>query len=283
MNKIPNPFSLYDFLGYFVPGAIVVYAIGLLFGHIHPLLTAQGVYEKFLSLRDPSQILPFVILSYVSGHLASYLSSITVEKFSELQYGKPSKYLLGLEHERYFFTRLMRGQFDLLRVLLGIVMLPVGVFDFILGGLLGCNRFYARGLDKLLSEVIRGKAYKRLVSIAGFQPSDEKHGGPDEAEFFLLLQHYATANCENHRLKMDNYVALYGFLRTIAFIFLMLTWITTYHVIVIGHNLFLPYGTPLLLAFLSFLFFLAYMKFWRRYTLEVLMAVAVADKSEIKQ
>lgn len=278
MNKIPNPFSLYDFLGYFFPGAIVVYATGLLIGHIHPLLSAQGVYERFLSLRDPSQILPFVILSYVSGHLFSYLSSITVEKYSELQYGKPSRYLLDLRPEPYFFTQLCRGQFDLLRVALGVVMLPIALFDLVLGRWLGCARFYTRGLDKLLSQVIIGKAYKRLVSIAGFSPKEEKHGGPDEAEFFLLLQHYVLENCENHRPKMDNYVALYGFLRTIAFIFLVLTWVVTYHVYVIGNAPLLPHGTPLLFAFMSFLFFMAYMKFWRRYSLEVLMAVAVSEK-----
>jgi hypothetical protein len=280
MNKIPNPFSLYDFLGYFLPGAIVVYAIALLIGHTNADTSVATIYEKFLSLKEPGVILPFILLSYIAGHLASYLSSITVERYSTLQYGQPSKYVLGVSHTPYFFTGLRKGPIDPLRILLGIFMTPVAIFDLAFGRGLGLARVYARGLDKVLQAVLRQSVTERLNAISqpkGVKPEETK---AEMVEFFLLLQHFALENCEHHRPKMDNYVALYGFLRTMTLLLLLLFWMFALHVLIVGPFKYLPYGAPLTVALVAFVFYMAYMKFWRRYSLEVLMAIAVHSKSQ---
>jgi len=77
-----NPFSLYDFLGYFVPGALFLY--GLYFAlALHS--RTQAVFSSLSDLVDFSRIelyLPFILSAYLVGHILSFMSSIIVERYS---------------------------------------------------------------------------------------------------------------------------------------------------------------------------------------------------------
>ena len=91
-----NPFSLYDFLGYFIPGALVLYLI-MIIEHLKKV-NSFDITDIFECVSNPSvnQALLFIILSYVAGHFLSYISSITIEQYANWKYDYPSKYLLGL-------------------------------------------------------------------------------------------------------------------------------------------------------------------------------------------
>ena len=94
-----SPFSLYDFLGYFIPGALFCYLFAIVF-EIEEIKWLN--IEFFLGLRVFDQSVAFILFSYVFGHAINYLSTLTIEKYSIWSIGYPSKYLFGVKPECYF-------------------------------------------------------------------------------------------------------------------------------------------------------------------------------------
>ncbi|KAE9861972.1 hypothetical protein GP671_23745, partial [Escherichia coli] len=93
MNQ--NPFSIYDFLGYLIPGGLFLYllyfcGITLDWDVIIQLKKTAIAQESSLSLLGYSSI---VILAYIIGHAIAICSAFLVEKYMNdtLQY--PSIYL----------------------------------------------------------------------------------------------------------------------------------------------------------------------------------------------
>ena len=96
-----NPFSFYDFLGYFIPGALFCYLFVLAFG------AKVGDWiglDFFQGLSLFEQSIAFIIVSYVLGHIVNYLSTITIERYSIWSIGYPSKYIFGILPKGYFKT-----------------------------------------------------------------------------------------------------------------------------------------------------------------------------------
>ena len=91
-----NPFSTFDFLGYFFPGALLLLLTYILSDGLDLLDTPKSV----MRLKELTQCYPviggltLVIISYVIGHLVSYMSSSTVELFYVWCHGYPSTFLL---------------------------------------------------------------------------------------------------------------------------------------------------------------------------------------------
>lgn len=77
MERLQNPFSVYDFLGYLIPGALAVYA-GLIIFSTNDVGWSK-VFKSY-GLNRPVMIFPLTIGSYVAGHIVSYLSSVSLEK-----------------------------------------------------------------------------------------------------------------------------------------------------------------------------------------------------------
>lgn len=67
---------------------------------------------------------------------------------------------------------------------------------------------------------------------------------------------------------------MYGFLRTLTLINIMIFWFLL-HSIIIDGNKNIGISTIIFVSFVSYLFFMAFMKFYRRYTLEGLMLIAI--------
>lgn len=276
MGKAPNPFSLFDFLGYFFPGAIAVYSVVLGYGHVSQRYRAADALKEIFSLTDPQNVLPFILAAYVLGHFLSFVSSLTVEKYLYWQYGFPSKFLLGLPYTPYFPKRVRASALDLFKLLVILVLFPVFVFDQAFGRIFNMSGFYAKGLDPLTAEIVRKKTGLILRNVAGIEPSTEKHGKPSEVDFFTYLYHYALEHAPHHGPKMQNYVALYGFLRTLSLLAVVYFWIAVWHVWFSGLAWTLWFFTLVPIAAATFVFFLAYFKFLRRYSLEVFMAASVS-------
>jgi len=273
MDTKPNPFSIYDFLGYLIPGSVFLYGLLLVIKHVYASdISLSGIATK-LDFKSEEIYIIFVLVSYISGHILSFLSSITIERYSIWAHGYPSKYLLGITRNDYFpkedKTRCV------IRLVVGFILLPIVLLDWLLGEKAGMRDLYAKPLDPLLINVLRNKIEILIVTHAGIVPKAEEHGTLSEADFFRYAYHFAVENVPNHFSKMQNYVALYGFLRTLTLIAVIIFWDLLWHTMV-GT---IPITISLWLLFfsvsLTYILFMAFVKFYRRFSLKALMAMAV--------
>lgn len=101
-----NPFSIYDFLGYLIPGSLVIYAY-LAIDYLNNNLEFE--IEDFISTFSNFKlegVFFFIIVSYTIGHLVSFTSSITIERYAIWRYSYPSKYLLSFEYNGFWSDKL---------------------------------------------------------------------------------------------------------------------------------------------------------------------------------
>jgi hypothetical protein len=270
-----NPFSFYDFLGYFIPGAVVLYAI--FFAIIHAKSHAFGmqVVNETITLFKKDFYLPFIIASYIIGHLFSFVSSVTIEKWANWLFGYPSKYLIGVEPNGFFNPESARIRRIIGRLIVSIIILPVTFFEIILGKLMNLRELYIREASDITISVIKNSINLVFVKTLGNMVKIDEQWYEDQG-FFRYCYHYALENAPNHNPKMQNYVALFGFTRTVTLIFILFFWLFVWHVI---EGRFCWSSACFLLAstgFIAYIFFIAFNKFYRRYSLEVLMAASAA-------
>ena len=270
-----NPFSIYDFLGYLIPGALLIY----LYIFIEYLETLNDKFDlsSFLKLNSEFQIekvLFFVILSYSLGHLLNFTSSITIEKYANWKYDYPSKYLLGFDKKGVIKT------LNIKRFILAIILFPVTVLDLILGDLFKFKEFYTRKLDDFLVETISKKGLILINKLLENIELDNKIKGLKNYDFFRIFSHYTFEHSKNHQFRLVNYVVLYGFLRTMTLISIIIFWYFVY-IMTNQINGLVNYFLLIIIGLISYAFFMAFMKFYRRYTLEGLMLIAI-DKELIE-
>lgn len=272
-----NPFSVYDFLGYLIPGSVLIYSY-IIIDYIKRNSTIDFIdFIKNLSLVKTDNILFFIILSYILGHLLSYTSSITTEKYAIWKYNYPSKYLLNITYDG-FWKSAVKWQDIAWRIIIIIVLLPLVIFDWIFGELLGFKQFYKKTIDDLLKDIVSMKINLLIKKIGLHKlPNPEKYaeGKGNNYDFHRIVTHYAYEHSKSHQAKMSNYVALYGFLRTLSFIFNALSIYFFIRII-----LYLEFNLKniiilTILMGISYLSFMAFMKFYRRYTLEGMMILAI--------
>lgn len=274
MDIKPNPFSLYDFLGYLTPGAMLLYGILLIMGHADANTTATIFVSDRLSFSHLEVYIPFILAAYTTGHLLSFASSITVEQYSIWAIGYPSKYLIGLSHIGYFTTKDLHWQRKILRFLVAVILFPITLLDYLLGNLASMRNLYAKSLDPLLAALLKDKVLQ-LVRQKGEVENPIEHGTAKDHDYFRYAYHYAVENAKGHFPKMQNYVALFGFLRTVALLSVILFWVIFWHVFVHPMPSLITIELLFGAGFISFLFYLGFVKFYRRFSLEALMAVAV--------
>ena len=271
-----NPFSLYDFMGYFIPGATSIYLIQI----VNVIKNSDSIdlakiLTSFPTIRTEG-ILIFLILSYVLGHLISYLSSITIEKYAIWKYGYPSKYLLDI-NENSYWTGAKKFHSIFWRISLLILLLPTVTLDFILGKYFGFKNFYSNKLDPMLAKLIRLKLNRLLIKLGMTQKNGFNKGEGNENDFNRIVLHYTYENSKSHQSKLTNYVSIYGFLRTFTLIVNSLFWYFMFHTYLWGDfnskSILIVMG----ISIISYIFFMSFMKFYRRYTLEGLMILAVDE------
>ncbi len=270
-----NPFSLYDFLGYFVPGALVLY--------LYFIIEQFKKSNKFVLLdalenaNNPNieSILPFVIISYVLGHFLSYISSITIEQYANWKYDYPSKYLLALP-ARHFWNGLHSFHCYFWRIVLIIFLAPMVVFDFVVGQILGFKKFYHKKLDSNLAKLI---TIKLKTLVRKLEPNEQNIfdvGNGKNQDFHRIIYHYVYENSKCHQSKLNNYVALYGFLRTLTLVMIILFWYIILHTSFFSNFNWISVILITVLAAVIYVFFMGFMKFYRRFTLEGLMVLAIS-------
>jgi hypothetical protein len=269
-----NPFSFYDFLGYLVPGSLFVYLLISIASHSaikdSPLL-------KFINLSELKGVelyIPLILLAYTSGHFINFLSAMTVEKHLNWMYGFPSKTLLGIYQDGYFTSGEDSKKKNSVRAIIAILLLPISAVDFFVNNALGIKSLINKELDPMIKTILKQKIVSILSISAGLESPPQEP--VRETNYFLFIYHYALENSKNHAPKMQNYVALFGLMRTLTFYFVILFWVATWHLIYSNAGIIVASAILASLVFISYTFYLSFIKFYRRFTLEALMASAVA-------
>lgn len=266
MDVKQSPFSLYDFLGYLFPGAIAIFSLHYVFSY----LGMDTGLTELTALTQASAILPFTLLSYLGGHLLSLLSSFTVERYYLWNFDYPSKMLLNYDRRPLFESRF--SMLNCAKWVCILLLLPVSLC-------VACMCFFAAGrpgiaqsMDSLLTRIIRFKITRLLVE-KGQVSNPNQYAGPNSSDFFRFVYHYALEAAPAHFGKMQNYVALFGFNRAMCFLFCIIFWVG------IASVMFMPTDRAVRVVMVSstvsLFFFFGFAKFYRRFSLEALMAMAV--------
>jgi hypothetical protein len=275
MDIKQNPFSFYDFLGYFTPGALFVYGAMWSLNHSNSEVKPLQQIAESIGLEKAEAYVLFILLSYAIGHLLNFLSSITVERYALWAMGFPSKYLLEVPRNGYFHSESKKKLRFLVRIFVFFILLPISLWDLLLGKLLGFRELYSKSLDPLLAALIRGKIAALIKSKGGVKDLTS-YGNADNTDFFHYAYHYAVENAPNHLPKMQNYVALYGFLRTLSLLCVIVFWALAWNFLNQQTLSFTPIYQLCLTSSICYLFFMAFVKFYRRFSLEALMAASVS-------
>ncbi|EPE4062703.1 hypothetical protein ABFC59_05600 [Enterobacter hormaechei] len=273
MNQ--NPFSIYDFLGYLIPGGLFLYllyfcGITLDWDVIIQLKKTAIAQESSLSLLGYSSI---VILAYIIGHAIAICSAFLVEKYMNdtLQY--PSIYLFW-ELNNDFKDEVKKDCGRTIKYLIiKTILLPVFILDRIT-----FYKLYSRELTKELASPLWSmleKSYKKIFSV---DLSQLKNGYALQGDLFRLAYHYSYEHSSNHQPKIQNYVALYGFCRNVCLVFLLFFWVAFVRLLIntltdemFGFNIL----STLSMLLMTYVFYCGFVKFYRRFTLEVFMAFSV--------
>lgn len=269
-----NPFSLYDFMGYFIPGATSIYLIQIVnIIKKSNCIDLNIVLNSFPTIQTEG-ILIFLILSYVLGHLISYISSITIEKYAVWKYGYPSKYLLDINSLK-FWTGAKKFHSIFWRICLIILLLPTVILDYVLGHYFGFKNFYSNKLDPMLVKIIKLKTNNLLNKLGTTTENGFEEGEGNNSDFNRIILHYTYENSKNHQSKLTNYVAIYGFLRTFTLITNILFWYFIVHTYLFSDFNLISVYVIISISIISYIFFMSFMKFYRRYTLEGLMLLTI--------
>ena len=270
-----NPFSIYDFLGYLIPGMFFLYACIFIYNGNY----MDFSIDKKIDLQF-DQYLILIILSYIVGHILSYISSITVELFSIWSVGYPSRYLLNLPFPgfwRNIFSNKNKIECGL-KIVMVFAIFPVTITDFVIRKVFKIKKLLGKSADKfticLIEEEIPKYLSKTFTINNNLLPLNKK-----ENDFFNIIYHYSLENCTAHASKMQNYVALYGFTRTICFSLIMIIWL----IILNGFGGTFSINTTkiiIILAVLSGILYLAFNKFYRKFSLESFMAFLSMAKKD---
>lgn len=273
MNQ--NPFSIYDFLGYLIPGGLFLYllyfcGITLDWDVIIQLKKTAIAQESSLSLLGYSSI---VILAYIIGHAIAICSAFLVEKYMNdtLQY--PSIYLFW-ELNNKFKDEVKEGRGRKIKYfIIKTILCPIWLLDKTTS-----NKLYSRELTNELATPLWKKLTDSYQKIFSVDLNKLKTSYALQGDLFRLAYHYSYEHSSNHQPKIQNYVALYGFCRNVCLVFLLFSWvafITLLINILSNEGCWFNFLSTLTMLLMTYVFYCGFVKFYRRYTLEVFMAFSV--------
>jgi len=159
------------------------------------------------------------------------------------------------------------------RTLIGLLILPITIADVVFDSLLMVNSLVARPLEDVVLDVSAlPDRIARLVADRTGRDVDLEKVKRGEVDFFRLVYHYCVERARRHLPKMQNYVALYGFCRTMALGWVLLFWLVVYAGVARRLSCQQAAAWAAVSALFAYLFYLDFLKFFRRFSVEVLMA-----------
>lgn len=297
MNK--NPFSIYDFMGYLFPGMMCYITIaycfrmGLDMGEITSMENLRNLVKGSQMEFNLEKSVVIIVIAYILGHIVSYLSSVTIELFAKKVFGYPSEYLLKRGPGKNWWSLLVAFFASeahssnacwawiktalrfLMKVFIALLLFPITLSTFTFAYVFDINGWIVRPLDEYLKNTLKVKEF-RLANRLGISHPDVNQ----ECDYHRIVMHYVYLNIPNSQRKTDNYIALYGFLRSISFVFCMTFFAFGIHALTTV-DCSASFDTDLLIILslffmLSYICFLGFVKFYRRFTLENYMAMLTA-------
>lgn len=287
MNK--NPFSIYDFLGYLFPGAFGLIILRFVWYADNPLCVECLVESLNVWISGPSRFdgtLLFILFSYIAGHIIAYASTWTVESFANWKYGYPSYALLGITTS--YFEHRSEEQWDnnnllsrrnlkcfgscLFRLLIGIFVFPISILSELMGRYIMMKKYYIKELDVYTKKAFLMKLQKmcKELGLDVIVNIDNK-----ETDFHRLVSFYEYEYCKKHGTKMDNYVAIYDFMRSLCLIFNVFTGYILIKSLFVWELELANFIWVIGFSLMTYFLFMAYMKFYRRYTHESFITLII--------
>lgn len=272
MKEDQNPFSIYDFLGYLIPGSFLCYGLVGFHLYFHGPNDFIGIIKEFAGISNVNLIVPFILISYIAGHVVSYISSITIERYSIWTLGYPSEFLFNPSKSRIYEFQGNQCLRCVLRTSTFLILFPITLPELLFGKILKGRKLITKQLDKHLGSYVLNVVSKIHAESIKFEYQQDENVDVQEKDYFRILYHYAIEKFPAHRIKMQNYVALYGFTRTVSFVFVVFFWISL--LLMINKDMYIFYVSTPALMLLSFLTYLDFVKFYRKFTLETYMAIS---------
>lgn len=270
MNQ--NPFSFYDFLGYLIPGGLFLYLLYFV-GVTYELEPAMQIVKFINTQPNAFSLLGYaslIVSSYISGHFVSILSAFFIEKYMNESLNYPSIYLFENISDKYTEKRKIDKTKKIRNFIIKVITSPIMFLD-----LCTFKFCYSRGLPKKLAENLWKKVSESYEHNLGISLHKSKYL---DGDLFRFAYHSAYEFSQTHQSKIQNYVALYGFCRNVCFIFLLNFWIS---VLALALTFFdndthkYNYLSIFITLFILYVFYCGFVKFYRRYSLEVLMAFSL--------
>jgi len=285
--KAPQ-FSAYDFLGYLMPGLVLIALIDCTWLYHAKSIALSWDYltERYSALKWQDTI-PLVLFGYFLGHTVSFLSSMIVEEHARLMHGSPASFIVRKAKPSYFDCgkwTLKRGFGNavivVIRFCMAMFMFPLTWIEILFSRIVPVSRRYTFPITRLLKRCLIAAEDRFLHEMGVTTPAGNPPGrSKDELHWGLgferLALHYALETAPAHLFTLRNYVVLYGFLRSMTFILLVVAWIIAGHLFWLGQfkHAFMVLGIGGIVVAPSYGGFL---KFWTRYHKEALMAFLAA-------
>lgn len=288
-----NPFSLYDFLGYLFPGMAAFMLIVFLV-HLHKTYGQSVPIDSYFRMKEfataieENKVLPWlentvlvVVIAYIAGHITAYLSSRTIEYFTNAVMGYPSYYLLHVDKRHGIFREFFQGAngWDVWKVIYRIVVFVIlsPIAFFMIPKAL--RKFISRPLDDYVLNSIQTKL-RELSTTLNLNVPDVN----SKADYHRIVMHYVYLNIPQSQKKADNYVAIYGFLRAMTLIACLFSdYLLVTQVFAIDFSLPVNWQAIIMLVIvflLTNILYMGFVKFYRRFTLENYMALLTEKKKD---
>ena len=291
-DRIENlPFTTYDLVGYLGPGCVVtlfpILFLGLGNDQLMAALSSGNFTIQVLAL------LTLLIVAYIAGHMVSYASSEISEKFIVRTLGYPSTYLMmgKVRPDKETARKSAVGHKILKNVTSQLIGNGFGlngpwftrfIFVFhivllvpILLSMISSFGFYTEPLSPCTVKECKKRFIKQW-------PKHKKALKKFNENWFELLAAYTLNKYPYVAPKAYNYVVLYGILRSMFFIFTLLSWgLLVQSVCDIGLTKVTAMARGTLSGFIfaqvgAWLLGMAYCKFYRRYSREIITTFAAA-------
>lgn len=294
-------FSLFDLFAYFIPGAITLYMASC-FGVIWDI-PYDGIENAFDIISDYwtenfslINSIWFVLMSYVVGHIVSFLSCVTIEAYSHWRYKYPSDFLLERSRLNVGICDENNNSCDIkdfqpikwvtviLQVMISIVILPITILELLFGELLKFKYYYLKPLDRIYTDVIDDRVTTLMTRLKVGKKLVEESSSDNvvvDMDYHRIAYHYELEKQSSCQKKLDGYIALYDFLRALSLISVGVFW--CYLLLLIHHSALcgINFLYLFLISSLPYIVFIMFMKFYRRHTLETFMYLII-DESLIK-
>lgn len=272
------PVTAYDIVSYFAPGALLIIYCGYGF-HSKPLSQLVAI-EDLNTMVFLTVVFLFVVASYVIGHAVALLAAFTLERLSLGFTDYPSRYLADDESEfryapgqwgpsvcEYVFKNLKKRKGDIFFWLICLFCFPFSIL------LLAITVFRLWGYlikseEKTTIELLDERF------LARFNRSRKSEGL--SRRWFVLIEYYVFYRSERGAQRMYNYLNLYGFCRNAAMSFYAGTILLFISWLWIGPSVHKALFI-LLSLFCAMMLFLGFIKFFRRYSHEAIIAFVVMD------